>query len=584
MSTSLVDADSVLAIDIGSITTRVSLFDVVDGRYRFLASGSAQTTANAPYNDISEGLRLALERLQTVTGRELMGRDSRLIVPSTPDGKGIDTVAATLSAGPPLKVVVMGLLEDVSLESAKHLVATTYARVVDAISLNDRRRIEERLDTLLRLRPDLVLVAGGTEGGASHSVMQLLEAVGLAAHLLPEAQRPEMLFAGNQALRDEVKSTFEKLVPLHFAANVRPSLDFEQLEAAQYQLAGITRNVRSRNIIGVKELDASAGGGLLPTPTGFGRVIRFLSKAYDSTKGVLGIDVGASATSLAAAFGGELVNRAYPQFGLGAGVKDLLDASSLSEITRWIHLPVDDDSVRQYIYNKSLYPASLPATAEDLAIEQALARQAMLKALRRSSDSFPPKALRYGPDLTPWFEPILAMGSVLTQAPNLPQTILMLLDGLQPTGITTLVLDKNHIAPSLGAIASINPLLVVQVLESNTFQTLATVISPVADARPGTAVLRLRMGYEGGGETTLDVKQGTIEILQLPLGQNAQLQLQPLHRADVGMGGPGRGGKLRVVGGALGVIVDARGRPLRLPNDPALRRDLVAKWRWMLGC
>jgi hypothetical protein len=110
------------------------------------------------------------------------------------------------------------------------------------------------------------------------------------------------------------------------------------------------------------------------------------------------------------------------------------------------------------------------------------------------------------------------------------------------------------------------------------------VISPVADARPGTAVLRLRMGYEGGGETTLDVKQGTIEILQLPLGQNAQLQLQPLHRADVGMGGPGRGGKLRVVGGALGVIVDARGRPLRLPNDPALRRDLVAKWRWMLGC
>jgi hypothetical protein len=191
--------------------------------------------------------------------------------------------------------------------------------------------------------------------------------------------------------------------------------------------------------------------------------------------------------------------------------------------------------------------------------------------------------MRYGPDLTPWFEPIIAMGSVLTRAPNLPQAALMLLDGLQPTGVTTLVLDQNHLAPSLGVIAAINPLLVVQVLESNTFLTLGTVISPVGEARPGVPVLRLRLAYAGGGETTLDVKQGTIELLQLPMGQSAEIHLQPLHRFDIGMGGPGRGGRLRVVGGALGVIVDARGRPLNLPSDPARRRELLNKWRWMMG-
>src|SRR4030067_545236 len=102
MSTSLIDADSVLAIDIGSITTRAALFDVVDGRYRFLASGSAQSTINAPYNDISEGLRTALDRLQTVTGRVLIDADERLIIPGTSEGAGVDIVAATLSAGPPL--------------------------------------------------------------------------------------------------------------------------------------------------------------------------------------------------------------------------------------------------------------------------------------------------------------------------------------------------------------------------------------------------------------------------------------------------------------------------------------------------
>jgi hypothetical protein len=361
-------------------------------------------------------------------------------------------------------------------------------------------------------------------------------------------------------------------------------LEYEQLEAAQFQLARITRYVRDRQIPGVKELDNWTGGGLLPTPMAFGRLVRFLSKVYSSTKGVLGVDVASSATSITAAFEGELVSRVYPQLGLGHGVKEFLDASPLEQITRWFHMEISNEDVRQYIYNKALYPASLPATPEDLAIEQALARQAMQLALKKTTAGFPQTAMRYGPDLSPWFEPVIAMGSVLTRAPNLPQALLMLLDGLQPTGITTLVLDQNHLAPSLGAIAAINPLLVVQLLESNTFLTLGTVISPIGEARPGTPVLRVRMTREVGGETSLDIKQGTLEMIQLPLGQSAEIHLQPLHRFDVGMGGPGRGGRLRVVGGALGVVVDARGRPLHLPGDPAHRREIIGKWRWMAGC
>jgi len=584
MSTSLIDADSVLAIDIGSITTRVALFDVVDGRYRFLASGNAPTTINAPFNDISEGLRSALDKLQTVTGRGLIGPDERLIIPSAPDGTGVDLVAATISAGEPLKVVVMGLLEDVSVESARNLAGTTYTRVVDTFSLTDRRKTEERLDTILRLRPDLILVAGGTDGGASQSVLKQLEATGLAAYLMPESQRPDILFMGNQDLRDEVKATFEKLAPIHLAGNVRPSLEHEQLEAAQSQLARITRQVRSRQIPGVKELDVWAGGGLLPTQAGFGRIVRFLSKVYGATKGVLGIDVGASATGIAAAFEGELSSRVFPNLGLGAPAREFLETGPIDAITRWLHVDVHPDDVRQYLHNKSLYPASIPVSPEDLAIEQALARQSMRIALQKTMSSFPEKTLRYGAEVTPWFEPILAMGSVMTGAPNLAQAAMMLLDGLQPTGVTTLVLDKNHIAPALGAIAAVNPLLVVQVLESNTFLTLGTVISLVGDARPGTPILRIRLAYEGGGETTVDIKQGSLEVLQLPLGKAAQLHLQPLHRTDVGMGGPGRGGKLRIVGGMLGIIVDGRGRPLQLPSDPARRQEMLNKWRWMLSC
>ena len=200
MSTSLVDADLILALDIGTITTRAILFDVVEGRYRFLGAGTTPTTANAPVGDISEGVRLALDQLEDITGRRLIGPDGQLAIPALPDGTGVDACVATLSVGPPIRVVAIGLLEHISAESARNLATTTYAEVIETLSLNDKRLTAARLDTLLSLRPDLIVIAGGAEGGASESVINLLEAVGLACYVLPKEQRPEVLYAGNSAL------------------------------------------------------------------------------------------------------------------------------------------------------------------------------------------------------------------------------------------------------------------------------------------------------------------------------------------------------------------------------------------------
>jgi uncharacterized protein (TIGR01319 family) len=583
MTTSMVDAESLLSIDVGGINTRVALFDVVDGRYRYLGSGSAATTVYAPYFDIGEGIRAALDRLQMATGRVLVGNDERLIIPARDDGSGVDTLVATMSAGPPLNVVVLGLLEQVSLESARRLATTTYARVIETISLNDRRKPEQRIDTLLRLRPDLVLAAGGTDRGASQSVMKLLESIGLASYLMPEEQRPEVLFAGNQALLDDIDASLGKVVRVHYAPNLRPALDAEQLGAAQVRLSDIYRSVRSHKVSGVEELDAWAGGGLLPTAAAFGRVIRFLGEVYDSTKAVMGIDVGASATTIASVFNSELTLSVFPQYGLGQSVARLLEHTSLEAISRWMYQDVSADYLRDYLYQKSAYPASIPVTPEELDIEQALARQVMQMAIRRAASGYPAKSKRYGSSLLPWFEPIVASGSVLTRAPNLGQSMLMLLDGIQPTGVTTVVLDQSHITPALGAAAAINPVLAVQVLETGTLQNLGTVVSLIGKARFGSPVLRARMVYEDGNETPMEVKQGSIVVLPLPAGQSARLHLTPLQRFDVGMGGAGRGGGLRVVGGALGVVVDARGRPLRVPDDPARRRELIHRWRQTLG-
>ena len=60
MPASLVQTESVLAIEVGAAVTRVVLFDVVEGQYRFVASGQAPSTAEAPFLDIGIGVREAI--------------------------------------------------------------------------------------------------------------------------------------------------------------------------------------------------------------------------------------------------------------------------------------------------------------------------------------------------------------------------------------------------------------------------------------------------------------------------------------------------------------------------------------------
>lgn len=577
------DANSILIVDVGEISTRALLFDVVEGHYRFIASGISPTSFGAHQYNIQDGVRAAIDQLVAISGRAFFGEDGQLVLPCTPDGVGIDAFAVTLSAGPPVEVVIVGLIEKIDIESARRLVKTTYSRVMDVMSLNDRRAREARLDSILRIRPDLIVIVGGFDDGGVLSVQRLAEPVGLACSLLTNEQKPEVLFAGNQSIQGDIRSLLGKSANLHLAPNLRPSIDVEQLNPAQVVVEKIVTNIRKRQIPGVAELASWAGADIIPTSEAFSRIIRFLSMTLESNKGILGIDVGASATTIAASFCGSLVLNVCPEFGLGSNLDELLINMPLSDITRWISLDIADDDVRNYLFNKSLYPSSLPVEEKDLAIEQAVARQVIRGAIKKAFKRFPDREFKYTKHLLPWFEPIIVTGSILTQSPSVDQTALMLIDSLQPTGATTLVLDHNHLLPALGAAASINQLMVVHILNTDAFMHLGTVITPVGEAPIGTPVLRIQMIRDDGQDVNLEIKYGNLEMISLPVGQKARLQLHPLHLFDVGMGAPGRGGALRVMGGELGVIIDARGRPLKLPDDRDERSELLTKWRRVLA-
>lgn len=580
MMTSLIDVDSLLAIDVGSINTRAFLFDVADGAYHFLASGVAPTTIEGPYNNISEGVHLAMEHLQDITGRTLIGKDGQLIVPAHTDGSGVDALVCTISAGSTIQTVVVGLLSDVSLESVQRLAASTYSHVAESIGLTDRRSTEAKIDAIIRTQADMIIMAGGLEGGASRSVMKLLEVIGLACFLMPMGKRPEVIYAGNQALSEKVKSKLDKLTLVRVAPNIRPTFNLEDLSPAQEVLADATLQLRLNQMGGMKQLYDMVGGNISLSGSAFGRMIRFLSHIYSANKGVLGVDLGASSTTIAAGFAGKLALNVCQPLGMGDGLAGIM--GQIPEVINWLPVAVQEDYVAEYLYNKQIHPASVPATVDDLAIEQASARLILRTAMRLTAQRFPQVDYNPGFGLSTACEPILASGAVFTNSPTPGQTLLMLLDGLQPIGVTTLVVDQNNLLSALGAAAGINPLIPVQILESGAFLNLGTVVSPVSNSRYGNLIMRARVTTEDGNETRYDIKQGSLTVLPVPLGRKARLRMEYSHGTEVGLNRSGSS-SLNVVGGVLGTVIDARGRPLLLPEDAPRRRELLKKWLWTLG-
>jgi len=373
-----------------------------------------------------------------------------------------------------------------------------------------------------------------------------------------------------------------KVASLAFTPNVRPALDVEDLEPAARELARLYIDIRRKQLQGVDAMDTWSHGNMLPTGYAIGRMMRFLSKVYGSDKGILAVDLGASAATLAAAFRDHSTLSVYPQFGLGVNLAGLLTHTTLESMLAWSPMEIQPSDLHEYLFQKALYPASVAATREDQILSQITARQALALAVQAARRVFPRSAASLKPGMLPLFEVLLASGGPFTNTPTPGQSLHLILDGLQPIGVTTVFLDQNNLLPLLGAAAGRNTLLPVQVLESGAFTGLGTVVAPLVGGNYGSVVLKARLAYSDGTEARAEVKFGSLEILPLLAGHTARLTLQPAGRGDAGFG-PGRQGTVTVSGGSLGVVFDCRGRPIALPSDAGRRRDLLKNWHWTLG-
>lgn len=564
--------NSVLIADIGSVHTRLVLFDLVEGQYRLVASSRARTTAEPPIGSAVFGLEHAAENMSAQIGRQLLSPEPEhtFVIPET-SGHGVDEFLATSSAGRPMKVFLVGLTPELSLMSGQRVLAGSYVRVVDTLSPDDLRSEEEQVNAILHDRPDLILIVGGTDDGASDILLDLVRRVQTALSLVVHGSLPSVLYAGNQALRQQVRRLLSPLTNVFFARNVRPSLHDEQLFPAQIELALVYDDFQSRSPGGFDEIGRQSQVGVVPTTQGYLSTVRYMGELPQKGVGPLYVDVGSANSVIVAGVRQQQHYRIRTDLGMGHHSVNALATVTPEQVARWLPFEIEHSALRDYVYNKQLRPMTIPAAREDLLIEQALAREIVRHLVQEARPAWD---LGRGP-LLPNFQPVIGAGAVLTEAQHPGISAMLLLDALQPTGVVELALDPHNMMSALGVIAYLKPLITVQALETGGMVRLGPAFCPLGQVRAGKDAMHVEVRLPNGQVFKEVVQGGDLWMAPVLPGITAEVRIRL--RRGLSLGGKRRL-RRRVTAGAAGIVFDARGRPLVMPR-PQDRAEVYGRWQ-----
>ena len=312
---------------------------------------------------------------------------------------------------------------------------------------------------------------------------------------------------------------------------------------------------------------------------------------------VVGVDIGGATTDVFSVFGGVFNRTVSANLGMSYSISNVMVEAGIPNIIRWVPFHIDESDLRNRIRNKMIRPTTIPQTLEELIIEQAIAREALRLAFqhhksmavglkgvqqeRTISDAF--SQTLTGDTLVDMMSLALIIGSggALSHAPRRVQAALMMTDAFQPEGVTMLTVDSIFMMPHLGVLSTVHDEAATQVFDRDCLIRLGPVIAPVGRTKPGKTVAHVAIEFPDGTRREVELKAGEMHRIPLDVGQKAKVIVEPERAFDVGAG---RGKRLEteVEGGVVGIILDGRGRPLELPQDPKERVEKFSEWIYAL--
>lgn len=581
------EINAILATDCGSTTTKAILIEKKNGEYRLVVRGEAPTTVEAPFEDVTKGVLNAIREVEELADKEILAGE-KIITPRVGERKGVDLYISTSSAGGGLQMMVAGVVKTMTAESAARAALGAGAIVMETIASNDGRLSYEKIELIRKLRPDMILLSGGIDGGTVKHVVELAEIIG-AADPKPRfgaGYNLPVIYAGNKDARDSIKENLEKKTDLSIVDNLRPLLEMENLEPARREIHDLFMEHVMAHAPGYKKLMNWTEVPIMPTPGAVGLLIKTI--AENEKIQVIGVDIGGATTDIFSVFQ-KIFNRTVSaNLGMSYSISNVLAEAGVENIMRWVPFKVDRKYLRNMIKNKMIRPTTIPQTLKGLQLEQAIAREALrlafvqhksmavgLKGIQQErtiSDAFSQTAT--GESLVDMMHLDLVVGSggALSHAPRRNQAAFMVIDGFLPEGVTRLAVDSIFMMPQLGVLSTVNEKAATEVFDKDCLIRLGTCIAPVGNGKEGRPCVTVSLE-----DKKIEVNYRDMVLIPLGVGEKKEAIITPTKSFDVGAG-KGKQLKTLVDGGIVGLIIDARGRPFELPEDDSKRIELLTRW------
>ena len=581
----------IIATDVGSTTTKARLFHKKDGEWRFFVAGEAPTTVEAPYEDVTMGVQNAVREIEELTGHMLLAPGGGMIIPY--DGeKGVDLYCTTSSAGGGLQMMVSGLIKSMTAASANRAALGAGAIVMDVIARDDGRQTYQKIRRIRNLRPDMILMAGGTDGGASQHVMEIAELIKAAEpkpRLGVSYQLP-IVYAGNKDLRPQIEELLKEGFALDMVDNIRPVLELENTEPARRAVHELFMEHVMSHAPGYNRLMKWTDIDIMPTPAGEGMAIQLIANTFKQN--VMGVGLGGATTNVYSIVDGRFVRSVSANLGMSYSVTNVMKEAGIENIMRWIPFDLDEEEVASRLMNKMIRPTTIPQTLEDLIVEHSVAREALRLGLKHHrSIATRLKGIQVQRTISDMFEQALAesyidmmiidicagTGGLLSHAPRRVQSMLILTDAWLTEGITRMMQDSVFMMPHLGVLSTVYREAAWNIFDKDCLVRLGTSIAAKGQDKFGELVMDIDITMPNGETLNEQMMLGDLKLIKLGADEEAKVLVKPAKQYDIGAG-PGHDLEATVQGGVAGLLLDARGRPLYFPKEDSKRKELLLSW------
>jgi hypothetical protein len=538
---------------------------------KIVGIAKTQSTVDEPILDVTQGVIKAIKKLEEEFQLNIINGDGI--------SSDINLLCSSNTSGG-LHMIITGVIGNISGESAQRAALGAGALLIDTFSKDDDRPEYKKVLTMRQMKPDILLMSGGTDGGATKQVIEMADII-KKSDIKPRFGKKfnlPLIYAGNVSIQEEIDEILsDNGYALKMVENVRPLINKENLGPARESIYDAYMEHVIIHSPGYSKLARWTKARIVPSQAMVGKIL--FEYAQERKINLIAADIGGDTTDIYSVYNGVFNRSLNAGIGMTYGITNIMKEAGVEKILQWLPPNMEERTVRNIIGNLMIKNKD-SFSSEEKQIQSAIAREAIRLGLeshkviasrlkgvvteRTLADMFD-QALE--PTLINMLKTQVLIGKGEGfQYQSMEDSMMILLDSLQPEGITELYIDPNNMAAPFGNLLDFDRQTALDIYSLQGLNFLGTCIAPSGLKKEGQEALILEISEPLYGQSSHSFNYGELTIIPFKEEVNIDVNLIP-NRMDLGSG-KGKTVKQIIKPGKIGIIIDTRGRPMNKYRQP----------------